>query len=308
VVSDFRALNGWRRWGYRLLPGDLFSYLLHMRPAEWPIMVGHTAVGYVLAVGITGAARGAWLPQAAWALVLWVVCLNGGTLAVNSVFDRDEGDIGYLKAPPPIPRHLLTFSVALLAVGQLLAFTLPPAYQVDYAACAAMSILYSVPPFRLKAVAGADWVINMWGFGTLTPLAGWAATGRPVDLGHMLVLLAFCPLFAGLYPLTQLYQFDEDRRRGDRTLALILGMRASLAVALGCTVAAFGLFGWAAALLRAGPWVGALGVALAAWLVVLWPWYRAHRLWTPRQHQRGMYQALGAWALTDLVVLLVFAR
>jgi 4-hydroxybenzoate polyprenyltransferase len=279
-----------------------------MRPAEWPIMVGHTAVGYVLAVGITGAARGAWLSQAAWALVLWVACLNGGTLAINSVFDRDEGDIGYLKAPPPIPRHLLTFSVGLLAGGQLLAFTLPPAYQVDYAACAAMSILYSVPPFRLKAVAGADWVINMWGFGTLTPLAGWAATGRPVDLGHMLVLLAFCPLFAGLYPLTQLYQFDEDRRRGDRTLALILGMQASLAVAIGCTVAAFGLFGWAAVVLRAGPWVGALGVALAAWLVVLWPWYREHRLWTPRQHQRGMYQALGAWALTDLVVLLVFAR
>src|SRR2546425_852305 len=74
-----------------------------------------------------------------------------------------------------------------------------------------MSLLYSVPPFRFKAVAGVDWVINMWGFGTLTPFATWAATGRPLDLGHALILLAFCPLFAGLYPLTQLYQVDEDR-------------------------------------------------------------------------------------------------
>ena len=49
------------------------------------------------------------------ALVLWVVCLNGGTLAINSVFDKDEGDIGYLVAPPAIPKHLLAFSVALLA-------------------------------------------------------------------------------------------------------------------------------------------------------------------------------------------------
>jgi 4-hydroxybenzoate polyprenyltransferase len=308
VVGDFRTLNGWRRWGYRVLPGDLFSYLLHTRPAEWPIMVAHTALGYVLAVGIGGAARGAWLPQAAWALALWVVFLNGGTLAINSVFDRDEGDIGYLIAPPPIPRHLLAFSVALLVAGQLLAFTLPAAYQVDYAICVVLSVLYSVPPFRLKAVAGADWVINMWGFGTLTPFAGWAATARPVDLGHGLILLAFCPLFAGLYPLTQLYQFDEDRRRGDRTLALILGLRASLAVALGCTLGAFALFAWAAAVLHPGAWEAALVVALLAWLVVLLPWYWEHGTWTPRQHQQGMYRALGAWALTDVVVLLVFAR
>ena len=308
MVGNSRTLNQWRRWGYRLLPGDLFSYLLHMRPAEWPIMVAHTALGYVLAVGFMGAAHGAWLPQAAWALCLWVVFLNGGTLAINSVFDRDEGDIGYLNAPPPIPRHLLGFSVALLAGGQLLAFTLPPAYQLAYCLCAVMSVLYSVPPFRLKAVAGADWVINMWGFGTLTPFAGWAATGRSMDLGHALILLAFCPLFAGLYPLTQLYQFDEDRRRGDRTLALIIGMRASLAVALVCTLGAFGLFAWAAATLHPGTWAAALGVALLAWLVVLLPWYHEHRTWTPRQHQQGMYRALAAWALTDVVVLLVFAR
>ena len=171
-----------------------------------------------------------------------------------------------------------------------------------------MSVLYSVPPFRLKAVAGADWVINMWGFGTLTPFAGWAATARPLDFGHALILGAFCPLFAGLYPLTQLYQFDEDRRRGDRTLALILGMRASLVVAIVCTLGAFGLFGWAVAVLRPGLWAGAFAIALAAWLAVLLPWYRGHTGWTPSQHQRGMYQALGAWALTDLVVLLVFAR
>src|SRR5213595_4317428 len=186
-----------------------------MRPAEWPIMAGHTLVGYVLAVGFSGVVRGAWWWQTLGGLAIWVIFLNGGTLAINSVFDKDEGDIGYLNAPPPLPRHLLAFSVALLAGGQLLAFALPPAFQVAYAVCFLLSILYSVPPFRFKAVAGVDWVINMWGFGTLTPFAAWAATGRPLDLAHGLVLLGFCPLFAGLYPLTQLYQMEEDRRRGD---------------------------------------------------------------------------------------------
>src|SRR6185436_10556692 len=214
-----------------------------------------------------------------FALVIWVVFLNGGTLAINSVFDRDEGDIGYLNAPPPLPRYLLHFSVALLVAGQLLALRLPLGFQIAYGICFVLSMLYSVPPFRFKAVAGVDWVINMWGFGTLTPYAAWAATGRALDLGHGLVLLAFCPLFAGLYPLTQLYQFDEDRRRGDRTLALILGMRASLVVAIVCTVGAFALFGWAAAVLHPGVWGAALVLAFAVWLVVLLPWYRDHRLW-----------------------------
>src|SRR5439155_5939923 len=114
LVTAPRALNAWRRWGYRLLPGDLFSYILHLRPAEWPIMAGHTVLGYVLAVGITGGVRGALLPQAITGLVIWVVFLNGGTLAINSVFDRDEGDIGYLIAPSALPRYLLVFSLVLL--------------------------------------------------------------------------------------------------------------------------------------------------------------------------------------------------
>jgi len=304
-VTDARTRNAWRRWGYRVLPGDLFSYILHLRPAEWPIMAAHTAFGYVLAVGWSGVRDGVALGDALLALVIWVVFLNGGTLAINSVFDRDEGDIGYLNAPPPLPRYLLHFSVALLVAGQLLSGLLPAGFQIAYAICFLMSILYSVPPFRFKAVAGVDWVINMWGFGTLTPYAAWAATGRPLDFGHGLVLLAFCPLFAGLYPLTQLYQFDEDRRRGDRTLALILGMRKSLIVAIACVVLAFGLLGWAAWVLGISSLL--LAVPLACWLAVLLPWLARHASWTPAEHQRGMYRALTAWAITDVVVLVVFA-
>ena len=306
-MSDARELNAVRRFGYRLLPGDLFSYVLHTRPAEWPIMAAHTALGYVLAVGF-GGLTGQHLGSALLALFLWVVCLNGGTLALNSAFDKDEGDIGYLRMPPRVPPYLFRFSIGLLVFGQLVAFALPPGFRVAYAVCFAMSVVYSVPPLRFKAVAGVDWVINMWGFGTLTPYAAWAATGRPLDTGHTLILLAFCPLFAGLYPLTQLYQFEEDQRRGDRTLALILGMGLSLTVALWCVLMAFLLFAAAAVGLEVGVWMLLLVPALVAWLWVLVPWRLSHAGWTPEEHQRGMYRALAAWALTDVVVLLVFAR
>src|SRR5207245_1337162 len=222
VVADARAASAWRRWGYRVLPGDLFSYLLHLRPAEWPIMAAHTALGWVLAVGVRGALQGAHAGAALAARVLWVVLLNGGTL---------------------------------------------------------------------------------------TPFATWAATGRPLDTGHGLVLLAFCPLFAALYPLTQLYQFEEDRRRGDRTLALIVGMRKSLVIAIVCALLAFALFAAAVVVLGIGMgWGVLLAVPFAAWLLVLGPWYARHESWSPAEHQRGMYRALTAWALTDLAVLAVFAR
>lgn len=307
-MTDARTLNVWRRWGYRLLPGEVFSYVLHLRPREWPIMAAHTALGYVLAVGLRGVSRGEHLSAALGALALWVVCLNGGTLALNSVFDKDEGDIGYLTAPPPVPAHLLEVSVGLLVAGQAAAFALPLAFRLDYALCLVLSLLYSVPPFRCKAVAGVDWAINMWGFGTLTPFATWAATGRPLGGGHALVLLAFCPLFAALYPLTQLYQLDEDRRRGDRTLAVRLGAGRSLALATGCMLVAFALFVGAARVLRTGAAALVLGIPLASWLAVLVPWAARHRAWDAAQHQRGMYRALGAWAVTDLAVVVVFAR
>src|SRR4029453_17791623 len=86
VVTDARTLNRWRRWGYRWLPGESFSYLLHTRPAEWPIMAAHTILGYVLAVGFAGVARGDQLGAALLALALWVVCLNGGAPRAKTGF------------------------------------------------------------------------------------------------------------------------------------------------------------------------------------------------------------------------------
>jgi 4-hydroxybenzoate polyprenyltransferase len=301
LVSRARAA------GYRLLGGS-FDYLLHLRPAEWPIMAAHTALGYLLATGIRGAADPRWLAQGVLGLALWVVCLNGGTLALNSAFDRDEGDVAYLRRPPPPPRWLAVFSLSLMAAGGLLALTLPLRYAAVYAVCCLLSVLYSVPPVRLKAVAGADWVINMWGFGTLTPYAGWAATGLGIDLPRALVLLAFCPLFAALYPLTQLYQLEEDRRRGDRTLAVVIGARRSLDASLVAAALAFGLFAAAGArsgwTIDGGTWRwAALAVALVAWAFVLIPWRLAAERYRSPEHQRGMYLALGAWAITDVAVL-----
>src|SRR4051812_49018463 len=66
-----------RQTGYRLL-APRFDYLLHTRPAEWPIVAAHAAVGYLLAAGLH-AIEGDRLVAAILGIGLWVICLNGGT-------------------------------------------------------------------------------------------------------------------------------------------------------------------------------------------------------------------------------------
>jgi 4-hydroxybenzoate polyprenyltransferase len=292
MCSEFRA----RKALERLIGPRLMPYILHLRPMEWPIMTVHFLLGAVLAVGLR-------LPPGRTALAwfVFIVLLNGGTLALNSAFDQDQGDIGYLRQPPRPPRHLALVSALMLAAGLGLGFLLPPLFAWSNAACTAMSVLYSVPPVRLKARAGWDLLINCAGFGLLTPLAGWGLTGLPLPRWMLGVAIGFGFLFGALYPTTQIYQVEEDRARGDRTLVIVLGEAASLAGAALLAVLAHLWFAWAALGAHRSPLP--LLVSLAAWMAVLLPWWAQWRRWSPVGHQAGMYCALGAWAVTDASLL-----
>lgn len=285
-----------RRATERLLGPGTTAYLLHLRPMEWPIVTAHFLLGTLLAAGLD-------LPPGRTLLgwVVFIVLLNGGTLAVNSAFDRDEGDIGYLRQPPKVPRGLAAVSLAMLAAAAVLGFLLPPLFAWSNLACAVMAVLYSVPPVRLKARAGWDLLINCLGFGLLMPLAGWGLTGRPLAAWMLASAIGFALLFGALYPPTQIYQMGEDRARGDRTLAIVLGESASLGGAAALALAAHLLFAWGAVLAGRNPaW---LVPSLAAWMGILLPWWAAWRRWSQARHQAGMYWCLGAWALTDASLL-----
>lgn len=274
------------------------AYLLHLRPLEWPIMTGHFVLGTLLAAGASlqpGPTALGWL--------VFVALMNGGTLAINSAYDQDEGDIGYLKAPPRPPAHLGGFALGLLGAASLLGFLLPLPFALTNLACVVMSLLYSVPPPRLKARAGWDLVINCLGFGMLTPMAGWALTGIPFSRPFLLAVGGFAFLFATLYPMTQIYQVTEDSRRGDRTLVIQVGVGRSLVLALAAALGAHLLFALAARSSGKPMWL--LIPSMAAWLAVLLPWLRGWRTWTDQRHEAGMYWGLAAWAVTDLCLLVL---
>src|SRR5688500_2384879 len=102
-----------RALGYRLL-GRGFDYLLHLRPAAWPISAAHllcrAAPAVRLAVILEGVGGSTlWADAAAL-----VVGINGVTAALYSAFSPHERDVAYLRHPPPPCRGLAFFGLSLM--------------------------------------------------------------------------------------------------------------------------------------------------------------------------------------------------
>jgi lycopene elongase/hydratase (dihydrobisanhydrobacterioruberin-forming) len=288
---------------YKLCP-DWAPYILHLRPRSMGIVFAQASVGFFLANGLDLTAKTIqlWLFSA----FIWTVLLNGGTLALNSAFDNDEGDIGYLQNPPPPPRYLVHFGLGLMLLGVGLAYTLGWRFFIAVLVCFIMSIVYSVPPLRFKARPGLDLLINMVGYGGLTTYAGWAATGRPFESPMVNVFWANVFFMAGFYPLTQIYQMGQDARRGDHTLALALGKTRAILVGFLGVALGFGFLLLETAQIQTGLRALVLGVGAAAWILVLVPWYRLRDKVDEGYEQRGFYNALKATAVTDLAILAAF--
>jgi 4-hydroxybenzoate polyprenyltransferase len=174
------------------------------------------------------------------AFVALHVFLYAGATAFNSYYDRDTGPIGGLERPPPVEAALLPVSLAMKLVGLLLAVLVNVPFLLVYAAFALLSLAYSHPRVRWKASPLASLATVGFGQGVLGFLAAWAAVRgelwSALTGDGLLGAAAATLLILALYPLTQLYQVDEDRARGDRTVAVVGGPRLCFAVSLVCQV------------------------------------------------------------------------
>jgi 4-hydroxybenzoate polyprenyltransferase len=167
--------------------------------------------------------------------------LYSGATAFNSYYDRDVGPVGGLEHPPQVVPALLPFSLAVQAIGWLLAFFVNLPFWLAYGAFVALSFAYSHPRVRLKARTLGSLAVVGFGQGALAFLAAWAATrgeiGSAWSIDGALGVTSSVLLILALYPLTQLYQIDEDATRGDRTVAVAWGPGRSFVLALACTLA-----------------------------------------------------------------------
>lgn len=124
---------------------------------------------------------------------------------------------------PPVPQHLLIFSLLWQLAGFLLALGVNLRVAGIYFIMFWMSVAYSHSRVRFKGQPALALLTIMRGQGVFPFYAGWATIrGEAVSglLPHaMIAALAASLIIGGFNPLTQLYQLEADARRGDRTVA-----------------------------------------------------------------------------------------
>jgi 1,4-dihydroxy-2-naphthoate octaprenyltransferase len=192
---------------------------------------------------------GSWDGGTTAAFVALHLFLYPAATAFNSAYDRDVGPVGGLEAPPEVPPRLLGFALTFAALGTLPAFWAGWPFPIVYCLIAGWTAAYSHPRTRWKASPCRSAAAIALGQGALGFLAGWLATASPDAAAGTLVAGAVGTGFTalGFYPATQVYQIDEDRRRGDRTMAVVLGAAGALRLGSLCLVAAAGVTAWLAA-------------------------------------------------------------
>jgi 1,4-dihydroxy-2-naphthoate octaprenyltransferase len=198
--------------------------------------------------------------------------LYGGTTAFNSYYDRDEGPVGGMLEPPGVSPGLLPFSLAVQALGLPLALLVGRGFTVAWLLLFLVFAAYSHPWVRLKANPVGALAAIALGQGALGFALGWLAVAPAPGLASATAaigMLSTALVVTGLYVVTQSYQTLEDRRRGDRTLPVLLGPRRALRLAVAALAAGGGVMlvelwqraapGWVAAValffLAVGGWM-----------------------------------------------------
>lgn len=232
------------------------NFLIHLRLPFQLVLAPFMLFGAALSHGTLRA------PTFALAFFILHVCIYGGTTAYNSHYDKDEGPVGGMEHPPEAGPWLLPGGLAIQVVGLALA---PFVSWGFFATCflfAILGVLYSRPVPRLKGRPWPSLFTVMVGQGMLGEVAGAFSVTAPVFGAELLLgVLGAALLVGGLYPISQVFQMEEDRARGDRTLALLLGHRGT--VILASLLFCLGTGSLALSAFAAGRNVDALGFALA---------------------------------------------
>jgi hypothetical protein len=173
-----------------------------------------------------------------WSFVIIHLLLYPASNGYNSYFDKDEKSIGGLKNPPPVKKDLYYTSLFLDAAAIVLALVyISKEFAVMLLIYGLASKAYSHPAVRLKKFPVAGWLTVVFFQGIFTFVMSYAGINKfplPNLLQEKVLfpgLLTSLMLFA-TYPMTQVYQHDEDGKRGDKTMSLKLGIRGTFYFAI----------------------------------------------------------------------------
>jgi 1,4-dihydroxy-2-naphthoate octaprenyltransferase len=147
----------------------------------------------------------------------------------NSYMDNDKGSIGGIKHPPKVPKLMFWISVLMdVAALMICLFVFDFRVSILLSAYILASRAYSYRAIRLKKYA-------ILGFLVVTIFQGpviyylTKLVISPSEISNHLMLLSFISwlLIAAGYPLSQIYQHDQDRDDGVKSISMLLGVRGT---------------------------------------------------------------------------------
>jgi 1,4-dihydroxy-2-naphthoate octaprenyltransferase len=182
-----------------------------------------------------------------WSFVIVHLFLYPASNGFNSYFDKDEKSIGGLKNPPPVSKGLYYLSLLFDAIAMVLGFIKVSAlFTIMLLTYGLVSKAYSHPVIRLKKFPIGGWLTVGIFQGSFTFLMCYVGING-FEIENLLNARVLVPatlssiILLGTYPMTQIYQHEEDAKRGDRTISLMLGIRGTfLFVLIIFTLAAAG--------------------------------------------------------------------
>lgn len=149
--------------------------------------------------------------------------------AYNSYFDRDEQSIGGLKKPPKVTKELwyliLTFDFLSILSATMAGF----AFAFMVFIYLMVSKAYSYEKIRLKRfpVTGAITVMFFQGWWTYIMVQAGASASLIFFRENLLMAVVSSLFLLGSYPITQIYQHEEDRKNGVHSLSMLLGINGT---------------------------------------------------------------------------------
>ena len=171
-----------------------------------------------------------------------------GSNVYNSFMDEDKGSIGGLKNPPPVTKKLFYASILFDSVGLLLCLLVHCELFLLMLVYVGISKAYSWKKIRLKKYGFTGWLVVMLFQGGYTFLLVNMPVTNMFDLNwfnekNLSAMILASLLIGASYPLTQVYQLDEDSARGDMTISYKLGIKGTF-IFTGMLFVAACIFAW----------------------------------------------------------------
>ena len=168
-----------------------------------------------------------------WTFIIVHFFLYPASNGYNSYFDKDEKSIGGLKNPPPVKKGLYYLSLLFDGIAIVLGFLLiSPTFAGMLLIYGLVSKAYSHPAIRLKKLPVTGWLVAGLFQGLFTFMMCYIGINK-YSFEHVFTLNVLIPgilstmmLWAN-YPMTQIYQHEEDEKHGDMTLSRKLGIRGT---------------------------------------------------------------------------------